>query len=112
MASLYTNENIPAPLTEHLRVLGHDVVTVLQDSRAHQGIEDDVILARATLLGRAVVTLNRFHFRRLHRGFPLHAGIILCTADDPERLAARIDTKIRDTNDLVGQLIEAFKPSR
>jgi hypothetical protein len=38
-------------------------------------------LAYATAQSRAVITLNRRDFIRLHHGCADHAGIIVCTAD-------------------------------
>jgi hypothetical protein len=43
------------------------------------------LLARATEVGRAVITLNRVDFKQLHRQHPGHAGIIICT-EDPDRV--------------------------
>ena len=33
MARLYADENVPFPLIEELRWLGHDVLTILEDGR-------------------------------------------------------------------------------
>ena len=59
MARLYSNENFPLPVVEELRRLGHDVLTVLEAGKAEQAISDEEVLALATQLGRAVLTLNR-----------------------------------------------------
>ena len=111
MARLYTNENFPLPAAEYLRKLGHDVTTLLDDGRPNQGVPDQEVLARATALSRAVVTLNRSCFVRLHRQSAEHSGVIVCTADEPVRLAERIHAAISEHRDLNGQLIRAFKPS-
>ena len=68
-----------------MRRLGHDVLTALYDGRANQAITDADLLARATELKRALITLNRQDFKRLHLQIPNHAGIIICT-EDPDRL--------------------------
>lgn len=82
--ALYADENFPLRVIEELRRLGIDVLTVFDDGRANQSITDQGILARATELGRAIVTLNRRDFKRLHFQMPEHAGIIICTEDpDP-----------------------------
>lgn len=86
---LYADENFPLPVTEELRKLGHDVLTVREDGYART--PDPGVLARAHALGRAVLTHNRRHFERLHRqGLP-HSGILSTTRDDNiQALAARI----------------------
>src|SRR5207245_2724666 len=69
---------------EALRLLGHDALTVQDDGRANLSIPDPEVLARATLLGRVVLTNNRRHFHTLHRVAPVHAGIVTYTHDpDP-----------------------------
>ncbi len=83
MARLYADEDFPYPVVEHLRQLGHDVLTTLDAGRANRGIADQDQLAFATSLGRAVLTRNRGHFARLHSRSALHAGIISIT-DDPD----------------------------
>jgi hypothetical protein len=60
--ALYADENIPLRVVEELRRLGVDVLTVLEDGRANQSISDQAILARATELCRAILTLNRKDF--------------------------------------------------
>ena len=71
MARFYSNENFPQPVVEALRGLGHDVLTSLEAGNANRRIEDPEVLAYATSLGRAVLTLNRRDFRRLHHA-PFH----------------------------------------
>lgn len=94
MARLYSNENFPRPVVDALRALGHDVLTSHEAGKANQRIEDPAVLAYAASLGRALLTLNRRDFRRLHDAGAEHAGIIACTADaDFAGQAARIDTK-------------------
>lgn len=81
MARLYANENYPQPAVQELRRLGHDLLTVLETGKAEQSWPDQEVLAFARSEGRAVLTLNRKHFIRLHQEDPDHAGIICCTFD-------------------------------
>ena len=80
----------PSPRTEDLRNAwayyeGHRKEidrlveeTVVEDGKGNRRYPDDLILRDAAGFGRAVVTLNRIHFRRLHRDNAHHAGIVLC----------------------------------
>jgi hypothetical protein len=68
MARLYANENFPLPAVEELRQLGHDVLTTYESGQAGQATPDEDVLAFAVAEGRVLVTLNRKHFVRLHRG--------------------------------------------
>lgn len=110
--ALYADENFPLRVIEELRRLGHDVLTALEDGRANQSLSDHAILARATELDRAILTLNRLDFKRLHREVPDHAGIIICT-EDPDRLgqAQRIADSIDKAGRLRAQLIRVYRPS-
>jgi hypothetical protein len=83
MARLYADEDFPFPVVEHLRQLGHDVLTTFEAGQANQGIGDADQLIFATSLGRAILTRNRRHFISLHRRSPHHSGIISIT-DDPD----------------------------
>ena len=40
MAKLYTNENVPLPVAEELRLLGHDVMTVQESGLGVQSVPD------------------------------------------------------------------------
>jgi predicted nuclease of predicted toxin-antitoxin system len=81
MARLYADENFPLQVIEHLRRLGHEVLTVQDDGCAGQAIADPAVLSRATEQGRALLTLNRRDFIRLHLQNARHGGIIVCTFD-------------------------------
>lgn len=98
---LYADENLPLRVIEELRRLGHDVLTAFENGRANQSISDSDILARATDLDRAIITLNRQDFKRLHVQIPEQAGIIICT-EDPDRAgqAQRIANAITEAGDL------------
>jgi hypothetical protein len=111
VARLYANENFPRPVVEALRQLGHDVLTTQQTGSAGEGVPDDEVLDFAAADQRAVLTLNRWDFLRLHRLRPQHAGIIACTADgDFSRQASRIHDAIKDIASLVGQVIRVNRP--
>lgn len=106
MATLYTNENVPLPVAEELRRLGHDVMTVQESGLGGQSIPDHTVLKFAIDHGRGLITLNRRHFVKLHEETPGHPGIIVCTTDsDFLALAARIDTAVRKTPSLAGKLL-------
>lgn len=110
--ALYADENFPLRVVEELRRLGHDVITALEEGRANQSITDRQLLERATEIGRALITLNRLDFKRLHFQFPEHAGIIICT-EDPDRLgqAQRVAESIAATGDLAGHLVRVYRPN-
>lgn len=110
---LYADENFPLRTVEELRRLDHDVLTAMEDGRANQSLRDPDVLARATEIGRALLTLNRIDFKRLHREMPDHAGIIICT-EDPDRIgqALRVTTSIVEAGELRGKLIRVYRPSR
>ena len=112
MARIYADEQYPFPVVKILRNLGHDVLTVQEAGKANQKIPDDEVLAFAISTNRAVVTLNRPDFIRLHRLSSDHNGIIVCTNDQNwERLAARIDEAISNLETLRGMLIRVNRPS-
>ena len=48
MALLYSNENIPRPVVDALRLLGHDVMTVLEAGQANRRVPDEVVLEFAS----------------------------------------------------------------
>lgn len=112
MASLYADENVDRKVVDLLRAAGHDVLTAVEDGRANQKIPDPDVLARATQLGRAVLTNNRRHYHKLHRKYPSHAGIVTYTKDDDaDALAARIDAAISPLPTLAGRLVKVVRPN-
>lgn len=112
MARLYADENFPFPVVEHLRELGHEVLTAREMGRADQHIPDEEVLAFATAHRRAVPTLNRKHYFRLHRAGDDHGGIVACTFDpDFEAQAERIDAAIGGTEDLSGRVLRVNRPN-
>ncbi len=113
MARLYANENFPLAVVKALRMCGHDAVTVQETGRGNIGLPDEQILQEATADRRAVLTMNRRHFVRLHRAWSGHAGIIACTYDpDSEGLSRRINAAIADRDSLAGELIRVNRPPR
>jgi hypothetical protein len=111
VARLFADENFPFPVVEALRRIGHDVVTVVDVGRAGQGLTDKAILELAAADQRAVITLNRRHFVRLHAAEPDHPAIIVCSLDlDFDGQAARIDSAIRTQASLAGYLGRVNRP--
>lgn len=111
MARLYANENFPFPVVLELRRLGHDVLTVVETGRAGQAVPDDEVLAFASAEARALLTLNRKHFIRLHQERPNHAGIVVCTFDpDFVGQATRIGATLRVSEPLARRLLRVNRP--
>ncbi len=106
MKRLYADENFPAPTVEELRRLGHDVLTSHEAGISGRAVPDEELLAYAIADGRALLTLNRRHFVRLHGARSDHAGIVVCSVDsDFISLAARIHAAIESTEVLRGSLV-------
>jgi predicted nuclease of predicted toxin-antitoxin system len=109
MARFYADENLDYPVTERLRALGHDVLTVQESGE--QGGDDARVLAYATAASRIVLTFDRRDFERLHRTNSGHAGIVSCTWDgDSDALAVRIDQAVAWGGSLAGQHIRVNRP--
>jgi hypothetical protein len=112
LARLYANENFPLPVVEALRRLGHEVLTIRDAGRAEEAVPDAEVLAEASGDQRAILTLNRKHFIRLHHERPEHSGIIACTFDaDFERQAQRIHQTLEAHSNLRGQLLRINRPA-
>jgi hypothetical protein len=78
----------------------------------NQKVTDEEVLSFAASQGRAVLTLNRRDFVRLHTAHPDHAGIIVCTQDaDLNGQAKRIDQSLVATHNLAGQLLRIVRPN-
>ncbi|MEA5451290.1 DUF5615 family PIN-like protein [Leptolyngbya sp. CCNP1308] len=112
MARLYADEQFPRAVSERLRSLGHDVLTVQEASNANLGIPDEAVLRFAVDDGRAVLTLNRNDFARLHRSLAQHCGIVVCS-NDPDRaqMAERIHQALVAEVSLYGRLVRVSRPS-
>ena len=111
MARLYADEQFPRKVSQLLRRMGHDVLTVQEAGNANLGIPDEGGLGCAVSGNRAVMTLNRQDFIRLHKVNAVHAGVIACTNDtDRERMAIRINEAIASSEPLPGKLIRVVRP--
>jgi hypothetical protein len=112
MSLLYADENFPLGAVVHLRALGHDVLTASEAGQANQKIPDSAVLAYAISLGRAVLTINRRHFIKLHKANATHAGIVVCTNDkDAGALAQRIHQAVTAAGALNNKLLRIRKPA-
>jgi hypothetical protein len=112
MARLYANENFPLPVVEALRQVGHDVITVVETGKAEQSWPDEDVLEFAIQDDRALLTLNRKHFIRLHSERPDHSGIVVCTFDPNfKEQATRIHEAIQAKPELRGLLIRVNRPA-
>jgi predicted nuclease of predicted toxin-antitoxin system len=112
MARLYMDEQFPKFVSQLLREMGHDVLTVQEAGKGNLGIPDEDVLSFAIDENRAVVTLNRDDFIRLHRSDSQHCGIIVCTNDrDRPRMARRLHEAIVDRESLQGNLIRVVRPA-
>jgi predicted nuclease of predicted toxin-antitoxin system len=110
MANFYADEQFPKNTTLVLRTLGHDVLTVQEAGKANQKISDEDVLAFATECDRAVLTLNRYDFIRLHKQSANHSGIIACSENTNfTRLAEKIHEAIAPLNGLSQQLIRVYR---
>ncbi len=104
MAKFYSNENFDKSVIIRLREIGHDVLTTLEAGKANQGIPDEAVLMFAISEKRIVLTFNRKDFIKLHRAFPDHFGIMICTRNpDAIDLASKIDTEIKNCHFLTDQ---------
>ncbi|MBW4489198.1 MAG: DUF5615 family PIN-like protein [Trichocoleus desertorum ATA4-8-CV12] len=112
MARLYADEQFPRSVSELLQTMGHDILTVQEAGNANQGIPDEDVLTFAIRENRAILTLNRQDFIRLHRITSEHPGIIVCTNDtDRPRMAARINEAIAAEASLQKKLIRVVRPA-
>jgi predicted nuclease of predicted toxin-antitoxin system len=110
MANFYADEQFPKSATIALRALGHDVLTVQDAGNANQKIPDEDVLAFATAKDRAVITINRYDFIRLHKQSCNHAGIIACSENTNfERLAEKIHEAVSQLDRLNEQLIRIYR---
>ncbi len=112
MARLLADENFPLPVVQALRRREHDVLTLQEAGKANQRFPDEAVLQLAKTEGRALLTLNRKHFIRLHRLSSAHAGIIVCTFDlDFAGQAERIHEAMALPDTLSDRLIRVNRPA-
>lgn len=107
MAAFYADENVPLPVVESLRSLGHDLLTAFEAGQANQRIPDHEVLAFAARQDRALLTHNRRDFIKLHAAEgTAHAGLVVCTVDsDASAMASRIHRAVADQPTLKGVLL-------
>lgn len=111
MARVYTDEDFPGPATRRLRELGHDVLTAREAGNADRQMPDHDVLRFAHSEGRAVLTLNRRDFIRLHNSGAEHSGIVACTDDkDFIALATRVHEALCANESSAGKLIRIIRP--
>ena len=74
---LLANENFPLASVQLLRVAGHDVVAIIEDT---PGISDTEVLAQAARESRIVLTFDRDYGELIYlRRLPMPSGVIyLC----------------------------------
>jgi predicted nuclease of predicted toxin-antitoxin system len=113
MARFYSDENVPLEVVQVLRSLGHDVLTAFDAGLANRKTQDDEVLHFAMEDKRAVLTLNRLDFHRLHRLTKgAHDGIVTCTRDpDSPALAQRIHQAEKEAGRLAGKLVRVVRGS-
>ena len=112
MNRFLADENLPLPVVAELRLLGYDVVTLQEAGRGNQQFPDEKVLYLALEQGRALVTLNRKHFIRLHHLNKKHGGIIVCSMDlDYPGQALRIHQAVKPCESLAGLLIRINRPA-
>ncbi len=93
--TLYTDEDVHAPLAATLLRRGYDAVSCLEAGRSNQRIPDAEQLAYAVLHGRAILTFNATDFIQLDHDWKAagrsHAGIIVAPRiDDLGELLRRV----------------------
>lgn len=107
MARLYADQNFPARVVELLRNLTHDVITAKEAGNAGVEMSDEDVLAFAHSHSRAILTVNRSDFVKLHDLEMPHSGIIICAEDmDREKMARQINESIFWVSTLRGNLIK------
>ena len=110
MASFYSNENFPLDTVEHLRRMGHDVLTTKDVGKSDLSIPDPEVLQFAADSKRCLITLNRRDFMYLHQKNKDHSGIIVCKTDyDFLHQAECIDKQVKACKNLAGELLKIYK---
>lgn len=113
MLRIYSNENFPIEVVNGLRALGYDILTTQDAGRSGQRIPDEEVLAFAIAEKRAILTINRKDFKRLHLHFPDHFGIIICTENlDFPAFINQIERTLSPLGeDIAKQLIRVYRPN-
>ena len=76
MNRFLADKNIPLPVVAELRSLRYDVITLQEAGKGNQQFPDEKVLHLASEQGRALVTLNRKHFIRLHHLNKKHGALL------------------------------------
>jgi predicted nuclease of predicted toxin-antitoxin system len=109
MARFFADEDFPRLVVDELRALGHDILTVHDMGMANKRWPDRSVFFFACDEQRIVLSKNRRDFFKLHRLFPNHPGLVLCTADlDFRATAVRINAVIKQTRDPRGQVMRVY----
>jgi predicted nuclease of predicted toxin-antitoxin system len=82
MARLDADELFPRVVVELLRLMIHNILTLQAAGKDNPKNPDEEVLAFAVSENRAVLTLNRRYFIRLHSLQSDHAAIIVCRGED------------------------------
>ena len=82
MARLSGDEQFPRVVVELLRLIIHNILTLQAAGKDNPKNPDEEVLAFAVSENRAVLTLNRRYFIRLHSLQSDHAAIIVCRGED------------------------------
>jgi hypothetical protein len=110
MARLDADELFPRVVVEFLRLMIHNILTVQAAGKENPKNPGEKVLAFAVSENRAVLTLNRRYFIRLHSLQSDHAGIIVCKPDhDLAIMAANINEAISSLATLTNQLIRVYR---
>jgi hypothetical protein len=108
---LLADENFPFPVVEALRGFGYDILRLNDLGKAGQALTDVAVLKLASDDSRAVLTLNRKDFVRLHQSIPDHSGIVVCSFDlDFDGQAKRIRAALAAHSLIAGQLLRVNRP--
>jgi predicted nuclease of predicted toxin-antitoxin system len=112
MVKLYADEQFPLPVIKILRALEYDILTVQDAGKAEQKIPDLEVLQYATSLNRAVLTMNRRDFIRLHNQVSHHEGIVICrSSTNWEKIAQAIHQSLSQIQVMSDQLIRVKMPA-
>lgn len=112
MIKLYADEQFPLPVVTILRTLGYDILTIQDAGKAEQKVSDPEVLQDAISFNRAVLTMNRRDFIRLHRQTPNHKGIIICRSNTNwKKIAHAIHNHLIQFQSIDGELIRVKTPS-
>ena len=98
------------------RLHGVNEEAVLRDAalilRGDRDCPDEDVLEFARSQNRALLTINRKHFVRLHQSNAVHTGIVVCSLDlNFSAQAQRINESLLAAGNLSGKLIRVNRQS-